>query len=431
MKGSDLIARSNREEPPPTDWVKVVGRALIVLIAGTAVYLGIGNWRASRREGKVAKAWRNSVGSPEEVPSLFPRSEKNEAALEVERLSSALGIDLSPVASERPAPRAEAALERHLLAELARPGSRLSAPPEEAAAFLQAHERDLKTLSSMLAAGQVPVWRLDLTRPEAVEPPPSVSGLVRVQRVLLGYAALLEASFRSYWANEALAAAWSLSEGERLRPELQSQLASIEGSRWTLALVRKVLWDAAGWRGRVGRLNARQALLRSIRYEAWMWQKADERAHGGGPLHTARRLARAAASDGWRAFVEAATKSAVTDGDGQELAARFREALSSWGGPSDAGEAPADPVALARAWKQADRLALEVDLTGKVLAAQDGRIAGTWATSLPGGDASPMQGVLWRYELNAQGEGSIRLERELSWPGLEGADIPLRFSPVR
>ena len=108
----------------------------------------------------------------------------------------------------------------------------------------------------------------------------------------------------------------------------------------------------------------------------------------------------------------------VSDGDGSELAAAFRAGMGRW-----ADAAPPVPN-LASAWKRADRLLLEAELTSKVFDVRAAREAsGAWAAAIPGIEASKGTNVTWVYAVTPDGRASLVTNRTLTWP--DRASSPL------
>ena len=110
-------------------------------------------------------------------------------------------------------------------------------------------------------------------------------------------------------------------------------------------------------------------------------------------------------------MTEAAVKSPVSDGDGASLADAFRVGMGRW-----AAAAPPIP-GLGAAWKRADRLALEAELTNKVFDIRAKRDpSGAWPASIPGIEASKAENVKWTYAVTAEGRASVATNRVLNWP---------------
>ncbi len=80
------------------------------------------------------------------------------------------------------------------------------------------------------------------------------------------------------------------------------------------------------------------------------------------------------------------------------------------------------------AFRRADRLVVDAELTSKILEAKALRRknGGRWPKAIPGIEVSKFPGAFWRYEVSPEGRMSIAFSRELQSATLPKI-LPLRF----
>ncbi|MGA7991972.1 MAG: hypothetical protein WCC53_11105 [Thermoanaerobaculia bacterium] len=412
--------------------------ALTVLLAAGAglVWLAGSTVWAAWREKQALDAW-SAVGSP--LPALaasFPRKDTNAAAHELEKAALPLGIDLRPRGGEVPvdAPgtdkeaktewgRTRAPLTKWMTNEAERPEGNIEAPPPAVAAYLTGHGAEIDAVESALVSGPAPEWA---QAPDLLfaAPVPNMAGHLQLHAVLLARALARAAAGDATGAERLVQASWNLAGPERHRPDVVSRSISWIATHLQLGVLRKIDVDAGTWRGRIAGWNPRESVRRSWALEAWtVWEAARKRQEAGvyadtpqGPLarlfaRPAQRLEAAALVDGWRTMTQAAVESPISDGDGAFLSEAFRKGMGRW-----ADAAPSVP-GLASAWKRADRLALEAELTNKVFDIRAKRVpSGAWPPAIPGIETSKAGNVTWTYAVTAEGRASIATNRILTWP---------------
>ncbi len=140
-----------------------------------------------------------------------------------------------------------------------------------------------------------------------------------------------------------------------------------------------------------------------------------------GPVY---RIQVARLLENWRQIVLAAKRSPVSDGDGQADFPAARETRSF----ADILTAMAMPNVL-EAWKRANRLTVELELTRKILEAQAARGSSkTWPRTVEGIETSALEDARWIYTGTPDGRASIELSRPLDWGKTMGLVLPTRWS---
>lgn len=405
--------------------------ALLAAGAGLVWYGGSALW-AARREKQALAAW-SSVGKElPDVAASFPKKDTNAAAHALEKAALGLGIDLKPRGGEphEEPPgmdkegktewgRIRGALTKWMTAEAERPEANVEAPPADVAAYLTGHGAAIDGVETALVSGPAPEWAEDPGRLFAA-PAPNMAGHLQLHSLLLARALARAAAGDAAGAEKSVLASWNLAAPERQRTDVVSRSIAWAATHLELCVLRKVPVDAGAWRGRIAGWDARDSVRRSWTVEAWTVWQAGRRLDAAGAARDGfrglvagpgRRLEAAALVDGWRAMTEAAVKSPVSDGDGAFLSEAFRNGMGRW-----AAQAPSVPT-LASAWKRADRLALEAELTSKVFEIRAKRDpSGAWPAAIPGIEASKAENVKWNYAVTAEGRASLATNRILNWP---------------
>jgi hypothetical protein len=209
-------------------------------------------------------------------------------------------------------------------------------------------------------------------------PAPNLLGQMHLARVLVGRAEA-RAAAKDKRADDSLRAAFVLTGALRNRPEVASQMVSIAATRLELGAVRRIPVDAAAWRERLKTLDPRGSLLVALRRGAWLdydvARELRKAKAGGGPL-SARlsalagawrdRIEAAGYLDAWRAAIDAAAKSPVSDAEPRFLGEIFQQALER-----DGVRKKVAVPNLVESWRRANVAALEIRKTDEVLAERE------------------------------------------------------------
>lgn len=393
----------------------------------------------------VDKAWASSsLGAIQLLPKAFPKTETNGSARELERLGAELGIDLAPRAETAAAhPTKERAkafdavrqeLETYLTAQLERPDPMIAPLPAKVRAFADANEAGIAAFATALVERPSPVWSCDVSRLFDA-PLPNLLGHLKAQRLLVSLSLAKSLDGKLAGADRLLHASDRLNESLRIRPDLISQIISNAADRMLVGALRKVPVDASFWLPPLA-LRPRERMLTALKAEAWLARALGERQYPetslgervrGAIRRPWDRMAAVAFQDGYRAAIEVAAKSPVSDGSAALLEQAFTQGVRSHG--------PFTDPALANvftSWKRADRLALDIELTRKVLEARIARGgAASWPADLPGVETTALAGAKWVYAVSPDGAMSLALDRELRWPDQKGPVLPTRFTAPR
>ncbi len=368
--------------------LRAIGFLVLALAGAAIVWFGVGTLRAAQRERAAEAAWAQAFGPLAEITAKFPAHPTNAAARALEENARSLGIELRPrselpVEDEpgRPKKTAEdevrVPLEKWVDHEAAKAEGLPDAPPAAVTAYFASHAADLDAIEKSLLAGPAPDWAVDLGKLFAA-PEPNVLGHMQLARVLVGRAEA-RAAAKDKRADDSLRAAFALTGALRGRPEVASQMVSIAATRLELGAVRRIPVDSAAWRERLKRLDPRGSLLMALRRGAWLdyevardLRKAKVSA---GPLSKRlsalvgawrERIEAAGYLDAWRATIDAAAKSPVSDAEPRFLGETFQKALAENG----VKQKPAVPN-LIESWRRANIAVLEIRKTDEVLAARE------------------------------------------------------------
>lgn len=390
----------------------------------------IGTYRhvqqAALRLPGAEQDWRREFGDTGETLARYPRHEDSAAAVRLVELAHPVGIELA-----RPKPRQadmnESSGERALWqaignhddSELSRPGGKVSPPPDNIRAYLEAHERELGTLVDFLAESGPPIWESEVQL-GAEAPIPNLLGQIRLHRLLAIRALSLAAVGQDDEAERTLLASWTLNESLRNRPEVISQLIAITAARMQMGLARRLLVDPDQWRRRFADHDYRASLLQAMKVEA-----VGRLRYFPSGSSAWDRASRADFLDLQRVFLVGLRDSRVSD-----------EPLNSLT-RSDQSENPKSPGAivamialpnLANALRRVDRLIIDTELTDLILLARMGKASlGRWPTDLPGSIESRMAGARWLCSVGADGRLAISFTKQPRWQDQHGLILPLRY----
>ena len=399
-------------------------RAVIVLglvIAGVAVwglvtygpnlrwYLRV-RWRAiaaSRREPAALEAWRNEFGDPAATLAASPAHGDNATAARLRALGPGAGVNFNGPAEPPPSTRA---IADYVSVEEMKTGGPSGAPPEAVRSYLDAHKPGLDTVVDLLTQAETPSWR---TSDLGFRHPDIPLLAIRELNGVLAAEALTDSSRgRDAEAERALLASWQLTASTRDCPSVLGQSLAEQSLTVQAIIARRLAIDAASWRVRLREPDALASMMRTIViHDSQMWSTVDSQT---------ARAARADYLDLERAFWVKLRNLPVT----AQLAGSFSEADARRDGWSVGAVAAA--IAQAedeRAWRSAESVALQIELSDRVLEARQLKAQlGRWPAAIPNIETSRIAGVHWNYGVGSDGLMSVGVS-----PTLQGMGPPLRF----
>jgi len=419
-------------------FARIAAGGLAALAAGAAVWILGGNAVAGKREREVSRSFEAVFGPRAALVAKYAFAASNAEAKKVEELTRAVGYNLA--ASKAPnggssssVPEAErAAVSAYVAAELARDDVAVEAPPPAVGAALASRRVALSALADALIAGEAPRWAYDASAWNEERLSPNGFGHVQVQRLLIAAALASVAQGEDVEAARWLEASWKLNEGFSSRPEIIAQLIAIAVARYEAAALRKIDANRSVWGPRLATMGSRTRLLEAFLLErldpadghARYWHAVrKERSWWGHNLlavfeEPLERLSAAAGNKAWWRAMKA-----IRDGPA------FGEKASD---PPPGNDATGLGIGFSMpnirdGFRRADRLALDAELTEKVLRAKAARAAaGAWPSPSAEIAASCFPGLGWNYRVDG-GTMTIALNRELPRP-VAGLVLPTSFS---
>jgi len=390
-----------------------------VLILAAATRMPDGDWEPPR----VAL-------STKEFELVYPPTEPSAAALDLEAMAAAIGLDLAPKSLEdrvhpKPGvanryepiwPAARSYVER----ELASPEERISAPPADLARFFAGHETEVDRISGRLEGRGEAVWEMDV-RQGRDSPVPNLFGHIQLMGLLGARALLLERRGEHESALRGLEGMWKLAESLASRPEIISHVLLLQETRSVVGILRKVDAPALEW---VERLRGRgffEACLAACQNEGWHrgWDRPEQ----------AAAISRVA-----RRFTDGLLEKGPCVWSRDELAHRLEVAASAEEPEYEAiaADALGSFVDVLSRWY---RLLLDEELTALVLESRGERAASrdrAWPVQLQRLDSEVCSGERWSYKRAANGGGSAALSYEGRAPDADarGLVLPLSFRAI-
>jgi hypothetical protein len=420
----------------------LVSAALALIVALAVIMAGLSAWRV----GQVERSWAATLGTRESILRRFPPSDADPAALELERLAAAIGIDLTPrtgTARARPGreqalaySRAKTELGPYLNRQLGRTERAIDPPPAYVQTFIETHAAAIEAVRAQLESGRVPHWEMHIER-GAQAPIPNLLGHIDLQKLLAVDAlARLRAGDRETALRD-LEAGWTLLRSLADSPLLICQLIAMSDGRIIAGLLRQVPEVPATWHARLREHDFRGPFLTALKYEGWHWTQWDRHVETAG----LRAIAQRALVRLGRPYIDYCTA---------DVSDRFRERLENLERVAAlcdydlaAHDASLDlPVPrwnvvgrlvmphLGGALDRLARLELDVELTRLLFDLEAVRAAqGAWPTALPGGGvSSACPRDRWTYSRAVDGGPTVALDREIDWgPDVRGAILPTRF----
>ncbi len=401
---------------------------------------------ASFKTATVERRWAETLGEHDEILERYrTMTEADAVALELERLTAALGVKTTPRWSSRAVPAAEResaydAVHKELgvwtKAQLSQTRRALAPAPRSVLAFLAARRSEFEAVRRHLERGTAPRWEMDLRTPYAA-PIPNLSGHLNLARLLVADALIRIRDGDDGTAGRDLEAAWTLLQSVADSPILICQLIAVVEAREIAGALRQIERPAAVWQARLTEHDFRGAFTTALKFEGWVWTRIRGLNDFAGFTVLASRVLSAVAkpyvqyclaevSDDYRARVANLEKlEAIYDYDLASQHASLQVEVPRWnlvGGLVN--------PQIGDALDRLARLELDLELTVRLLDLEQARrdAGGVWPDSLPGGDASTAcPRDRWVYEVAGDGSMTLALERETRWPKRHGG-LPTRFT---
>jgi hypothetical protein len=378
-----------------------------------------------------AEDWKppRAAATLEEFELAYPKSEATAAALELERLAAAMGVDLAPDIPTRSHPESDAAKARakigfpiatYLDGELESPQQRIAPLPEDVARFLSERQAAIDSIRTRLLRREEVAWALDYQQ-ATFTPAVNLLGVVHLQRFLAVSALSQAARGDPEEALETLDAMWRLAQSMASRPELISQLITLNGIRFVVGVLRKLDVAAPGWEERMRSRSFFEAYLAALQNDHWLFPRSED--------EESRELRAGAARMRVR-FLEGLSARSACDWSPEALRRAWEVAAS--------GESPDVQIVggmlsdnlndgLAR-WH---RLLLDSELTALVVEARAERAASRekkWPAKLWNLESSACPGSFWSYRVEKGGTAAFAFEgRVPTQEETHGAVLPLTF----
>jgi hypothetical protein len=200
----------------------------------------------------------------------FPPLEKNAAAVELERLSLALGLDPygeagdeHPLKADRDA-YLQAAFGTWLDSQLKTSDDSIGLPPPRLAEFLDTRQATVWRVVTLLGR-EVPEWGFDLQK--GSRPMPEMLLVISLTRILVGAALVEERSGHHMQAADLLEGSWSLYRSVASSPDQIFQIIGLAVLKLQAGALRKLSEPAYGWVERLASEEPKERMLESLQSE--------------------------------------------------------------------------------------------------------------------------------------------------------------------
>ena len=376
------------------------------------------------REPAILAEWTERFGDPKTLEVRFPPSPDDSLAIELAGRAKELGIDLhAPYPPEPGGPLHSPEdllfgdVGKYVRAQIERASGDVEAPASPVCEYLDRHRPAIEEIAEFLTRSDPPRW--EAAPAWLLGPVPNLLGHRRLQHVLTADALALSLAGDHEAAERRLLAAWNLNASLRDRTDFISQMIAVANARMHAGVARWIVLEDPAWEERLRDHDYRESMLRALAVQA---------AAGGCILAGESVWARGSRADYYRInadFLEKLEKATLRDSvRGSVIFEERPEHALSAGGIL----APMGFPNAAYAVRKADRLALETELTLKVLEAKRARQRkGRWPERLLGVETSILGEPHWLYSVEGR-RVRMRLSAPFEWKDWSGFGLPFEFS---
>ena len=311
-------------------------------------------------------------------------------------------------------------------------------PPEAVARFLQDQAPAIAGVRKLLIENPPAVWK-QINKGFANAPIPNLLQTINLEKILATDALASVSRGERDLALEDMEAGWRLCEALNKRPELISALVTIAMVRMPVGVLRFVEDVPAKWQDRLKGYVPRSGLSRAYQFEAcFLFEMARtgtaDWTFGSKPnwiqrfiTRLSRPYIRLCLADAARLELEM-VKAAEASGPCPEgLEAEMSDILAHAPGWNFIARIALPN--LSSSWGRAYRMQLDLEMTGKILLAEDARRnnGGAWPASVLGLEESICPKGKWIYAKTADG-ASLQYDRTPHFPDAQkGTVLPLHF----
>jgi len=309
-------------------------------------------------------------------------------------------------------------------------------PPADLGFFMNEQRGPIEEAIQVLLNGEAPCWERDVEKGLDL-PIPNLLGHLNFQRLILA-----EAGFRMNRGDGSsvgplLEASWVLNQSILSRTELISYLIALTVLKVQLAIVRRSHSDPAIWKERLGGLNLESVFFDTLQGEAWYFQRYMRIGSiWDMEMPTVRylvnpisnpfmRLGIISYSDAMRGAIQDLPNREICQVESASYSAEMMNGIPRWNIISRIAIPNIDD-----AWVRTVRVSLGIDLTNRVINAQELLDSGASAVlrSQVGREPSDIPSFSWNYSVDTDAL-TIALDSEpyTSAPPIY-TRLPLRYS---
>jgi len=425
----------------------LIGGAFAIVLAAW-MWSGVRIWQ---KEKPVQQAWVGMTGKTPEgyfqaVLQQFPKSGMNEAARQLEELTTKLGI-FNPMPNrlydgERKGvtrPFGAVDVPVYVLNQLRRPNDVVDPLPEGTQDYLRKHRADLDAIYVLLQVSEEPRWEANVS---ALIQAPAPNFIYHRQLQGLISLDVLDKSRQgqSKAALQALEASWKINQSLRGRPELVSQMIATSIFHLQAGVIRKMKNVPVEWWQRLDVKVWQESFLRAMQLDAVVLSRyvRDTDYPMNSPRSFNPLINSPLGKPLWRlAGIEILELSGeifslirnnkFCTSSPDAVLERMKAAHSSWNLGTHYGY-----TNYLRAWRMSTEGLIHAELTRKILqvkAARDSARDKDWPRQLALMESSLCPGAKWVHEVAPNGTIQIECRNLPDWLEKEyPTSVPLKYS---